>query len=367
MKKIVYTFLFFSLLFSCSEDEESVVNLNDSFDREAMLTNWANNIILPRYEAYRGAVENLVNAKNTFVTAPNGSSYEQLDAAWLSAYTAWQWVSMFEIGKAEEITLRDFINTFPTNANNIEANIQSANYNLALPSARSQQGFPALDYLLHGRSGTTAEAVATFAQSENHRQYLSDVVDRISVLSNEVVNDWQNGYRESFITNSGSAASSSVNKLVNDFMFYYEKALRAGKIGIPAGVFSNQPLSDRVEGLYKEEISKVLFQTALNASADFFVGNHFNGNGRGVSLKDYLNFVEASTEGEPLSALIENQFNVAKQKGNLLRDNFRLEVETNNAKMLETYDALQANVILMKVDMFQALNVRVDYVDADGD
>ena len=35
--------------------------------------------------------------------------------------------------------------------------------------------------------------------------------------------------------------------------------------------------------------------------------------------------------------------------------------------MLEAYDKIQAAVVLMKVDMLQALNINVDYVDADGD
>jgi hypothetical protein len=35
--------------------------------------------------------------------------------------------------------------------------------------------------------------------------------------------------------------------------------------------------------------------------------------------------------------------------------------------MLSAYDALQRNVVFMKVDMLQALNINVDYVDADGD
>jgi hypothetical protein len=43
------------------------------------------------------------------------------------------------------------------------------------------------------------------------------------------------------------------------------------------------------------------------------------------------------------------------------------EVETSNVNMLRTYDELQKNVILMKVDMFQALSIQVDFVDADGD
>ena len=35
--------------------------------------------------------------------------------------------------------------------------------------------------------------------------------------------------------------------------------------------------------------------------------------------------------------------------------------------MTETFDALQMAVVLLKVDMLQAINISVDYVDADGD
>ena len=35
--------------------------------------------------------------------------------------------------------------------------------------------------------------------------------------------------------------------------------------------------------------------------------------------------------------------------------------------MLITYDIIQVAVVLLKVDMLQALNINVDYIDADGD
>ena len=50
-----------------------------------------------------------------------------------------------------------------------------------------------------------------------------------------------------------------------------------------------------------------------------------------------------------------------------LDENFSEQISTNNSKMLQAYDELQRNVVLMKVDMFQALSINVDYVDADGD
>lgn len=274
---------------------------------------------------------------------------------------------MFEIGKAEQLTLRDYTNVFPTDADKIESYLSGTDYNLELPSTRSQQGFPALDYLLFGSADTDVAILARFSNSEEIRTYLDLLVTRLDDLASQVLDDWQNGYRNTFVSNAGSEASSSVNKMLNDYMFYYEKALRAGKVGIPAGVFSNTPLSDRVEAFYKKDASKVLFETALQATIDFFNGRHFDGGGSGSSLADYLAFLNTVSGSERLDILINNQFDKAQTAAGALTDSFFEEVENNNLAMLQLYDELQANVVLMKVDMFQALNVKVDFVDADGD
>ena len=50
-----------------------------------------------------------------------------------------------------------------------------------------------------------------------------------------------------------------------------------------------------------------------------------------------------------------------------LDDNFALQLEQDYVKVLGTYDAIQLGVVLLKVDMLQALSINVDYVDADGD
>lgn len=346
---------------SCGDDESPEVN-EDNFDRGAMLAHWADNIIAPGYTAYVASLEELQKANTTFQGDVSEANLNALSNAWLAAYMEWQKVSMFEIGKAEELTLRDFTNVYPTDASGIENNINSGDYNLFLPSTRDQQGFPALDYLLHGSD--QAVVIDNFSQN-NYKQYLTDVIDRMTSLSKEVLGDWNGGFRDSFVANSGSDANSSVNKLVNDFMFYYEKALRAGKIGIPAGVFSGSPLSDRVEALYKRNVSKQLYETALTATIDFFNGRSTSVNG--PSLTAYLGFLNEISGGENLADLINNQFTAALNISAALDEDFFTEVETNNTAMLAVFDELQKAVPLLKVDMFQALNIRVDFVDADGD
>ena len=338
----------------------------DDFDRKAMLVDMADGIIIPAFEEYVQDLEALNSFALSFVVDPSVENLDILRGHWLEAYKSWQYVSMFNVGKAEEINLRNFTNIFPANTEEIEANIASGSYNLELPSKNDEQGFPALDYLLYGVAENN-EAIAQKFSEQAYAEYLTALTGKMEDMGREVVDDWQGGYREAFVDNDGATATSSVNKVVNDYLFYYEKFLRAGKIGIPAGVFSGDALSNKVEAFYSKEYSKELFLLGLDAAQRFFNGRNYNSDVTGTGLKAYLDYLNTIKEGADLSTLINDQFNVSRSSSNALNDNFALQVETDNIKMLETYDELQKNVVLLKVDMLQAMNIKVDFVDADGD
>ena len=87
----------------------------------------------------------------------------------------------------------------------------------------------------------------------------------------------------------------------------------------------------------------------------------------GPSFSDYVDFLETKKNDTPLGDLITDQFEISKTAIGELNDDFTLQLDENKLKMLEAYDKIQAAVVLMKVDMLQALNINVDYVDADGD
>lgn len=357
------------VLSGCSEDD-SAVDGPDNFDRAAMLENWADNIIIPAYENYAAKLNDLKSATSVFNTQKTEANLILIRAAWLEAYKAWQYVAMFEIGKAEELTLINYTNVFPVNVEDVEETIASGSFNLDAINKQDEQGFAAIDYLLHGLGSSDEEIVSIYLQEtaqSNHDDYLMALIDNLVFLSNSVLEDWKSNYRDTFVNNVGSYATSSVNKLINDYIFYYEKHLRAGKIGIPAGVFSNTPLSDRVEALHSKGSSKALFDAGLNAMQDFFNGRHFGKDETGESLKSYLDFLNSIKQGEDLSATINAQFNLVRQTASSLNGDFELQVVNNNDQMLQVYDQLQVNVINLKVDMLQALNIRVDFVDADGD
>ncbi|MEX0684594.1 MAG: imelysin family protein [Balneolales bacterium] len=373
MKRVTLSVLSIIILtvigYSCSDDGPSGPDVLD-FDRQSMLKNWADNIIIPSFTALSEKTEELDSTAERFASEPTLIHLEELRGAWEAAYLSFQNVSMFEMGQAMQLRYRDQMNIYPTDVVEIQNNIESGSYNLELPSLNDSQGFPALDYLLYGLSETDSgilEYYTTGTNSEDYRTYVTDLTTRIDELTREVNLHWIETYRDEFVQNDGGGANASVDMTVNDYIFYYEKALRAGKVGIPAGVFSGTPLSTHLEAYYRKDLSTDLLLQALNATQDFFNGKHFESDETGESLNSYLDYLNTIKNSDDLSTLINMQFDAARDKIESLDDNLVNQVENDNAQMLSAYDELQMNVVYMKVDMLQALNINVDYVDADGD
>lgn len=371
MKKTLLILSFIALIFACSSNGGGDDTGGDKYDRKALLTNWADNIIIPSYVNYQAKVQTLVTNTATFVATPTEANLQTVRISWLEAYKAFQYVSMYNLGKAEEINLNMASNTYPTSAIGIESNISSGSYNLGLLSQFDKQGFPALDYLINGLGTDDTSIVSFYAtntNAANYKQYLSAVVSKLKTNIDAVVTDWNSGFRNSYVANNGTSVSSSVNKTTNLFVKNLEKDIRTGKLGIPAGVFSSGvKYPEKVEGFYKKDISKELLNVSIKAQQDFFNGKHFNSTTTAEGLKTYLDFLNAIRNGQKLSDIINNQFATIYTVNNVLNNSFSQQVNTDNSKMIAAYDALQQNVIYTKLDMMQALNITIDYVDGDGD
>jgi len=360
---IVGLFVLLGVLFSCGEKTNKP---SDNFDRTESLTFIADEIIIPSWENYQKSLNDFVKAKNEFVQSRTTASLQNLRLKFKESWLAWQDVSMFEIGKGEKLAIRNFSNLYPTDPSLITELVDSDNRNLELPSTYTAQGFPAIDFLLYGILESDEDLLILFEQ-DSYSNYLSELIDRLSALANQVVQDWQGSYRLEFISNNGSSATSSYDMLVNDFLFYYERYLRAGKVGIPSGAFTTSELPDRVESFYAKEINKDLFDRALKTCINFFNGISFDGLTSGQSLSSYITYIQQLNSQSDIVEVVNSNWNNTLSKSEEVSSDFISQIETNNIKMRELYDALQSNVILLKVDMLQALNIQVDFVDADGD
>lgn len=387
MRMMRKTILLSALLFlQCSPDNETIdaltvnkpnttstsnsntnANTTKEFDRSGMLAFWVDSIILPSLDQLNTSLNSLSNSVDRFVDNPTSANLNALRSQWITTYSHWQYVEMFDIGLAEEIYYKNRMNLYPANITRIENNISNQDYDLDLSSHYTAQGFSALDYLLFGIGNNEDAIAARYANTDlNYANYLVEITDKMIDLTQQVKTSWEGDYRNTFVQSVDNTATSALNKMVNDFVFYYEKGYRANKIGIPAGIFSNNPLPDRIEAYHGEVYAKTLIIEASKAVQQFFNGVATADNTTGSSLKDYLDYIETDVSNK-LSDRINAKFQTAEEKINGLDNNFKQQIQNDNNAMLSTYDAIQSNVVLLKVDMLQKLNVSVDYADADGD
>lgn len=359
MQRLLFLFLAASFLLVTACDPKTSGTDDDgpmlpSFDRKAMLEDWANDVIIPAYDAASTTSAQLATSAFDFASSASDEALETLREDYQSAYLTWQALSPFLMGRAEEINLRFRANTYPADTELTEQNISTEDFNLELPSQTVAQGFPALDYLLYA---DTDQLLATGPEANARREYIATLTITLRDLINTAKSEWTASFVTSFSLNDGNSATASVDRTVNDYIFHFEKFLRAGKVGIPAGVFSDMPLSDRAEALYSGN-SKALFLASLSASESFFANN---------GLAAYLDALNVTRDGELLSAKISNQFAAIRTASEDLDESFSTQVTNNNVQMLTLFDEMQRLVVLLKVDMLQALSINVDYVDADGD
>jgi predicted lipoprotein len=372
MKKLFILFGTLLTIAACSSSDSSETGIDgNNYNRTLLLTNWADNIIIPSYVNYQAKIEVLATNISTFNSVTTQVNLQAVRTSWIEAYKAYQYVAIYNFGKSEELYLKESANTYPTNVSGIEANVTAGGYNLALISQFNKQGFPALDYLINGLNTTDALILNHYTTNENatkYKKYLTDVTARLKSNADLIITDWNSGYRTSYIANNGTSVGSSVNSTTNNFVKNLEKNVRSGKIGIPAGLFSGGiKYPEKVEAFYKKDLSKELLNTALKASQDFFNGKHFNSNATGEGLGSYLDYLKTIRNGEQLSSIINKQFTTIFTATATLNNSFSTQVATDNAKMILAYDALQQNVIYTKLDMMQALNITIDYIDSDGD
>ncbi|MFT5252999.1 MAG: putative lipoprotein [Flavobacteriales bacterium] len=372
MKKLFILFTALITIIACSSsDDNGDTTGGSNYDRTLLLTNWADNIIIPSYVNYQAKIKVLATNITAFNAAPSEANLLTVRTSWLEAYKAYQYVAIYSFAKSEEINLKESANTYPTNAAGIDANISAEGYNLTLLSQLDKQGFPALDYMINGLGTTNASIVSfynTNANAANYKKYLTDLAARLQSSADTVLADWNSGYRATYIANSGTSVSSSVNVTTNNFVKNLEKNVRSGKLGIPSGVFSSGvKFPEKVEAYYKNDVSRELLNTAVQASKDFFNGKHFNSSTTGEGLKSYLDYVKAVRSGQQLSTIINSQYAVSLTANAILSPSFSNQINSDNSKMLAAYDALQQNIVYIKLDMMQALNITIDYVDGDGD
>lgn len=350
-------------LVSC-DPNGGLEKIND-FDQAPFLQNIGENIILPAYENLALETTRLAESVQGLRANPNaetlGAAQEQLKTARI----AFQACTPYQLGPAQTFDLTNELNIYPVDQSQIEANIESGQYDLSTLSNLDARGFPAVEYLLH--SGFDEELLENL--TSERLTYLSDLMARMVTVVDQVLAGWEpdgGNYLGQFTSESalGVDVGSSTGQLINAMNLDFERNTRDGKIGIPVGIRSlGQAIPERSEA-YFAGYSLELLQANMEAYQLLFSG----GSEGGIGFDDYLRAIGASTTGnEDLAETIESQFQKIDAAIAVIADPLPDAIANQKTEVERIFAEMQVLVVLFKTDMASSLGVIITYQDNDGD
>ena len=350
--------------------------LYEDYDKLSLLTNLADNYIIPSLDAYKSKIVSLNIHVDSFIENPNISNLTLLRTNWEDALLNWQDIGFLDFGPSENILLRKQTNTFPIDTAVLNNSISTTEWNLDYVSSYDSKGLQALDYLLFKPGHTDNELITYFQNNTNAKNYLKALTEDLNQNINYVTNEWIT-YREDFINDfevttsnlSTNSQGSSISNIINALCLHYEFYVRRGKVGLPLGVFngfSQLELPELVECYYSGKSTQNLVRS-VNSLRKYVTGSSYLNNDNGLGLDDYMDFVNAEQNSQQLSTVIDNQFLTILEVLNNINGPLSEEIINNKSQITQTYQELQQLVPYMKVDMTSALGVLITYQDNDGD
>lgn len=369
VKRIIFV-LAVTVFCACSKSSDKGGEAPNAFDKTAMLTNYADNLIIPGYTALQQKLQVLQTASDAFLAAPTPVTQAALKTAYVDAQLQYERITSFHFGPAENALLDIFANFsgnldynfntagqltgFSIDSVSIENNISTGTYNLTTMTRASfySQGFPALNYLCFGPN-----AIAKFGTNTAARvKYVKDLVTRLKSLVDGVVTGWGT-YRAEFIANTKTNVGSPIGNMVNQ-MAYQMDLLKGPRIGWPFGKQSNGTVfATKVEAYFTAN-SVALAVENINA-----LKKTYNGGGNGKGLSDYLVALNKTTLNNDVLA----QFDLVSTKLSAIPDPLSTSLTTQAATVEAAYKEIQKLLTLLKTDVASATAVQITFVDNDGD
>lgn len=362
LKLAIITLATASLTMSCNDKVGNDAEVD--FNVSKITANAADNLIIPHFEDFKIATEEMETAFNSFSTLPDASNLLSLQNKFKEAYALWHTCSFVNYGDVNLSTWHGTLNTYPTDTANIHSIYNNDLANLSAASFADAIGFPGLDYVLfHGSESEIIDRLSNDAQI-----YCQKNLALIKSTATKAFDFWDNntdGIYADFKSKNSKSAGSPFSSFINGYIQNVE-VLKNGQLGFPAGKFTlNVPKPEQSEALFSE-ISIDLFKAHLNNLRQVYEGEDLLGN-NGIGLDDYLKELGTTRDGQNLNELILTTFASLESKANMLTGTMNDAIANQTAITDELYLKSKELVAYLKVDMTYAMGVDITYIDNDGD
>ncbi len=341
-----------ALAVSCKKKDDTTPD----FDKGSLLTNVADNIIIPAIADFDSDLDQLLANYTAFQANQDQTHLDAMRTSWVAAYMSWQTVQLFDFGPMTTNNLSLQIGTFPSDTALILNNISSGSYDLSASGNEVACGLSSLDFLFYRSS-----ALNDLQSNANYQTYVGDVIQKLKAESSQLKTEWTS-YRSTFVASTGTESTSAFSLLVNEFNRHMELAKNA-KLGIPLGKQSlGIQLPEYIETRYSG-ISLDILKESIIRMHQLYNGNAYLNSATGAGFDDYLVYLEKTD----LSNTINSKYSEIFTKIDSFSGTLEEEMATNTAELNVLYNLIAGQIINIKTDMTSAFGVLITYQDNDGD
>jgi putative iron-regulated protein len=197
------------------EEGEATADLKwgNKFDDRQVIANFANNVVVSKYDEFSTYTATLSTALSAFASNPSEETLTAAREAWIQTRASWEATESFAFGPAGSLGYDGAIDTWPINEIDIQKIIESQDP--LTPEAvagmqDSQKGMHTIEYLLFGLQNN--KSLGDF--SDRQREYLKALGQDLQQVSTALLASWQKGvdgqppYRE-VLARAGEANNST--------------------------------------------------------------------------------------------------------------------------------------------------------------
>jgi predicted lipoprotein len=317
---------------------------------QARLAEIADGVIVPAYQALAENVTKLGDRIDAVCTAPSTEALDEARAAWRSTYEAWQFARPGNVGPAMERRLMSAVG-FEARPKAIAKLLDGTDP--IDPEALSSEGAPVrgLHAVEEALFGEGADTLLTEAGARRCT-YAASAVDLVGTAVDEVLADWNDGYRDTFVDGPDGDPMASVAVIMNQLTHRLQELDDRGLRDLAAG------------GDYDD-----LKDARKDGPAAYGMA------GRKALLDGLLALV--GTPGSRAAGLVEERKADTAERLVALAAKADEQVDALPASMRETFADNQAVVaadealaelkVLVSTEAASQLGVTITFSDSDGD
>lgn len=349
--------------FSSCDDDEAGGGDSVDFDRGAMLRDAADELIIPNFTAFQGRVNELSSSVQTLLTDLTADNLFEARVAWNQTAREHQNCSAFGFGPGELLLgpYATVLGAFPVSPDDIEANAQNPDFDLANAFETDIRGLYTIEYFLYNKDLSDQEVLDGLADPAR-QDYLLLITNELRTAIDGIVTEWNNGYRDEFVETTGTFAGSPISLYYNSFVKDYEN-IKNFKLELPGGLSADAPTPDPslVESFYAG-FSRPLIEQNWENIKNIYLGRTRDGE-EIIGFDDYaratvggpelvdrtlagIEDIDAAVDGLPPNSLFRN---------------------IEDPGIRELRDVLQDNTANFKSSLSSLLGISITFNSGDGD